>query len=87
LWIHPADAEAAGVVDGGRATVATDTGAVEVVVEVTDRIRPGVVSLPHGVGTANVNALTTEQAADRRNGMPILSGFAVRVTAAEAVPT
>jgi anaerobic selenocysteine-containing dehydrogenase len=82
LWIHPADADGAGVVDGGRAIVATDTGAVEVVVEVTERIRPGVVSLPHGVGTANVNALTTEQAADRRNGMPVLSGFPVRVAPA-----
>ncbi len=52
LHIHPDDAAARGVADGGRAVVTSSVGNVEALVEVTDRIRPGVVSLPHGWGHA-----------------------------------
>jgi anaerobic selenocysteine-containing dehydrogenase len=50
LQIHPFDAERYGLVDGGVATVASEAGSIEVPVELTDDIRPGVVSLPHGWG-------------------------------------
>ncbi|MFN8543125.1 MAG: molybdopterin oxidoreductase family protein [Candidatus Binatia bacterium] len=50
LLIHPADAGRLGLVPGGRARVASDAGAVEVPVEVSDEMMPGVVSLPHGWG-------------------------------------
>lgn len=50
LHVHPDDAAAWGVADGGRAKVAGPTGTVVVPVEVTEDIRPGVVSLPHGFG-------------------------------------
>ena len=50
LHVHPDDATAWGLTDTGRARVWTDTGKVEVTVEVTEDIRPGVVSLPHGFG-------------------------------------
>jgi anaerobic selenocysteine-containing dehydrogenase len=52
LHVHPDDATPRGLVDGGRAVVTSSAGSVETVVEVTDRIRPGVVSLPHGWGHA-----------------------------------
>ncbi|MFN0280885.1 MAG: molybdopterin dinucleotide binding domain-containing protein [Kineosporiaceae bacterium] len=52
LQIHPDDAAARGVAGGGRVVVTSTAGSVEADVEVTDRIRPGVVSLPHGWGHA-----------------------------------
>jgi anaerobic selenocysteine-containing dehydrogenase len=50
LLIHPDDALATGVVDGALARVSSGAGEVEVPVEVSDEMMPGVVSLPHGWG-------------------------------------
>ena len=50
LQVHPDDATRCGVRDGELARVASESGTVDVPVEVTDDIRPGVVSLPHGWG-------------------------------------
>jgi anaerobic selenocysteine-containing dehydrogenase len=50
LLVHPDDAEGVGLVDGGRARVTSEAGSVEVPVEVSDEMMPGVVSLPHGWG-------------------------------------
>ncbi len=50
LIMHPRDAEARGLGDGARARVSSRRGEVEVPVEVSDAIMPGVVSLPHGFG-------------------------------------
>jgi anaerobic selenocysteine-containing dehydrogenase len=50
LLVHPEDAAEVGLVDGGRARVTSEAGSVEVPVEVSDEMMPGVVSLPHGWG-------------------------------------
>ena len=50
LLIHPDDAAARGVADGGRAKVSTRTGVIVLPVEVTDEMMRGVVSVPHGWG-------------------------------------
>ena len=50
LLIHPEDAEKAGVADGALARVSSEAGALEVPVEISDEMMPGVVSLPHGWG-------------------------------------
>ncbi|WP_082570111.1 molybdopterin-dependent oxidoreductase [Mycobacterium sp. Root135] len=50
LLVHPDDARATGLSDAGMATVETDTGSVDVVVQVSAEMMPGVVSLPHGWG-------------------------------------
>jgi anaerobic selenocysteine-containing dehydrogenase len=50
LEVHPSDAERWGVSDGSLARVTSAAGALDVPVDVTDGIRPGVVSLPHGWG-------------------------------------
>ncbi len=50
LLIHPDDAEAAGVEDGGVARVRSASGEIDVPVEVSDEMTPGVVCLPHGFG-------------------------------------
>ncbi len=50
LLIHPDDAAARGLADGGVATVSTTRGAIELPVEVSDTMMRGVVSVPHGWG-------------------------------------
>ncbi len=50
LLVHPDDASRLGLEDGAPAKVASEAGALVVPVEVTDGIRAGVVSLPHGWG-------------------------------------
>ena len=80
LWIHPEDARARGLVDGDTARIATATGSCSAVVQLTERIRAGVVSLPHSMASADVNQLTSSTDIDHLNGMPILSGFPVTVS-------
>jgi anaerobic selenocysteine-containing dehydrogenase len=50
LQISIADAARIGVEAGGSAKVSSSSGMVVALVEVTDDIMPGVVSLPHGWG-------------------------------------
>jgi anaerobic selenocysteine-containing dehydrogenase len=50
LRMHPDDARKLGVEDGGRARVSTRRGSAEVTIEISDRMQPGHVSLPNGLG-------------------------------------
>ncbi|NNK38861.1 MAG: molybdopterin-dependent oxidoreductase, partial [Xanthomonadales bacterium] len=50
LRVSPADAERLGLPDGGRARLSTRRASIEVDIEVSDRMRPGHVSLPNGHG-------------------------------------
>lgn len=69
LWMHPSDADARGIRDGGHVCVWNDRGRTTVPVLVTDRICPGVVALaqgswykPDGDGTdtnGSINILTS----------------------------
>lgn len=52
LFVHPSDAETAGVADGDNAVLENHVHAGEVPVHVTDQMTPGIVSLPHGWGHA-----------------------------------
>ncbi|MFA7765708.1 molybdopterin oxidoreductase family protein [Streptomyces sp. NRRL S-448] len=95
LQVHPQDADRLGLVDGGQARITADGGSLEVPVEVTDAIRSGVVSLPHGWGHdragsrlsvaaaapgANVNQLLDGSRMDRLSGTAVLNGFPVELT-------
>lgn len=97
LQIHPDDAAARGIVDGGMATVESRVGTVDVAVEITDGIRPGVISIPHGFGQnmpgvklavataydgVNTNILTDEYFRDELSGNIALNGVPVEVSAA-----
>ncbi len=50
LQIHPDDAAARNISDGESVCVASSVGAIDVTAAVTDIVRRGVVSLPHGWG-------------------------------------
>jgi len=94
MHVHRADAERLGLADGGRARVVSRAGAIEVPVEVTEAIMPGVVSIPHGWGhdepdvrlriaTAhagvNSNRLADEHALDPLSGNAVLNGIPITV--------
>jgi anaerobic selenocysteine-containing dehydrogenase len=79
LYVHPADASARRLASGDFAVISTVHGTCRAPVEVTDTIRPGVVSLPHGFDDANVNLVTSTAHADPLSGMTIVSGLAVYV--------
>lgn len=97
LQVHPEDAQRYGLIDGGRAKLRSVAGAIEVDVEVTDDLRTGVVSLPHGFGHdldgvelsvarqrggANTNVLTDRFAVDPLSGTAVLNGIPVEVAPA-----
>ncbi len=94
LHVHPVDAARWGVLDGEAACVAGRVGTLEAPVEVTDSVRPGVVSLPHGWGHAaggarlavagrhagvNANLVTDELVLDVLSGNAVLNGIPVTV--------
>ena len=95
LQIHPDDAARLGVTD--LAVVTGPGGKLEVPVEITDAIRPGVVSLPHGWGHSapgtrmsvaaqhpgvNVNSLFDDSLLDPLSGNAVLNAVPVEVAAA-----
>ncbi|SER41269.1 Anaerobic selenocysteine-containing dehydrogenase [Lentzea xinjiangensis] len=97
LLVNPADATRIGLADGATARVTSRVGEVEVLVEVTGDIAPGVVSMPHGWGHdqpgtrltvarehagANVNLLTDDLRIDPLSGTAVLNGTRVRVVPA-----
>ena len=92
--VHPEDAARLGLVDGAPARVTSRTGTIEVPVELTEDIRPGVVSIPHGwghgVGGArlgvaaehagvNSNVLADEELLEPVTGTAVLNGIPVTV--------
>jgi anaerobic selenocysteine-containing dehydrogenase len=94
LQIHPADAADLGVTD--RAHIKGPGGELEAPVEITDAIRRGVVSLPHGWGHdrsgttqtvaagqpgVNVNQLNDGTSMDLLSGTSVLNGIPVQISA------
>src|SRR4051794_33405618 len=91
LRVHPDDAAAHGLEDGGRARVRSKSGEVEVGVMVTDEMTPGTVALPHGwghrggwrlaneLGGVNTNLLASAEPEDLEPlaGMAFLNGIRV----------
>jgi anaerobic selenocysteine-containing dehydrogenase len=77
--IHSDDASAAGIVDGDRVDVVTATGVIMLIARVTDAVVAGAVSVVHGFGEANVNALLDRHALDPLSGMAQLSAVPVQL--------
>jgi anaerobic selenocysteine-containing dehydrogenase len=96
--VHPDDAARLGLTAGGRARISANSRSIEVQVEISEEMMPGVVSLPHGWGHdqpgtqmrvaaerpgANLNILFDENRRDPLSGNAVLSGIPVRM---EALP-
>lgn len=92
LLVHPDDAARHGVGDGDIVTVRSEAGEIAVPVEVTDAIKPGVVSMPHGWGHGkpgtrmavangapgvNTNVLSPPAFLDEPSGNGALNGIPV----------
>jgi anaerobic selenocysteine-containing dehydrogenase len=97
MHVHPDDAAALGLEDGADAVVRSRTGELRVPVEVTDAIRTGVVSIPHGWGHdldgvqlgvararpgVNSNVLADDARYDAISGNAVLNGIPVSVSPA-----
>ena len=96
MQIHPDDAHRLGLTDGAPARVRSRVGEVAIDIEITDGIRPGVVSIPHGFGQnvpgvklrvaqeyrgVNTNVLTDDTLFDPISGNAALNGVPVEVEA------
>jgi anaerobic selenocysteine-containing dehydrogenase len=79
VLLHPTDAANAGVENGQPVTVRTARGEVVGTARLDARMRPGVVSVPHGHEHANVNQLTSIREVDSLTGMARYSGIPVSV--------
>jgi hypothetical protein len=92
--VNPLDAERYGLKDGALALLRSAAGEIEVPVEVSDEMMPGVISVPHGWGhdvegvrmaTAsahpgvNSNFLADETGVDVPSGNAVLNGIPVKV--------
>jgi anaerobic selenocysteine-containing dehydrogenase len=98
LYIHPADAETQRIRSGDRVKLVSRVGEVEVPVELTEAVMPGVISLPHGYGHcvpgiqlpvaalhagASFNDLTDPAEIDPISGTAVFSGVSVRLERCE----
>jgi anaerobic selenocysteine-containing dehydrogenase len=94
LRMHPDDAATLALRPGDHVEVRSRVGAIEVPLELSDEIMPGVVSLPHGFGHthvdtrlsvarahagASINDLTDAAEIDELSGVAALSGVRVEV--------
>jgi anaerobic selenocysteine-containing dehydrogenase len=99
MHLHPTDAERLSLEDGSLARVTSAAGSVEVPVEVTDAVMPGVVSIPHGWGHdadgvrlavaaehagTNSNVLADENRVEPLSGNAILNGIPVELAPVRA---
>jgi anaerobic selenocysteine-containing dehydrogenase len=97
LYLHPTDGARLGLGEGALATVTSRVSSLQVPVTLTDRVMPGVVSLPHGWGHdlagarlqvaarqpgVNLNRLSDETALDPISGNAVLNAIAVTLAPA-----
>jgi anaerobic selenocysteine-containing dehydrogenase len=93
--VNPGDASRLHITDGGRARITNGDRSIDVTVELTDEMMPGVVSLPHGWGHdqpntrmrvaaerpgANLNAILDENRRDPLSGNAVLGGVPIAMT-------
>ena len=99
--LHPDDASSRSLVDGETIRVVSRVGEIELPLEVTDEMRPGVISIPHGFGHtrpgvswklaaakpgASVNDVTDPAVLDRLTGNAAYNSVPVRVKASGTSP-
>jgi anaerobic selenocysteine-containing dehydrogenase len=92
--LSPVDANRLGIEDGAHALLRSAAGEIEIPVEVSDEMMPGVVSVPHGWGHdapgvrlgvasshpgVNSNTVADESAVDAPSGNAVLNGIPVEL--------
>lgn len=92
LWVHADDLRRRGLADGERASLRSRVGRIDVELQASDDLMPGVVCLPHGFGHgqtdtrlalanelqgANYNALSDPAEIDAPSGNAALNGVEV----------
>lgn len=97
LLMHPQDLQQRHLQDGQQVRIRSRTGSLEVEVQASEEMMPGVVSLPHGFGHSRLgvqlevaqaqpgvsaNDLTDERLRDQVSGNAALNGVPVQVEAA-----
>ncbi|HXC51147.1 MAG TPA: molybdopterin-dependent oxidoreductase [Candidatus Limnocylindrales bacterium] len=95
LFVHPDDARSAGIEDNSDVLLTSRVHSGPVRIKITDEMRPGVVSLPHGYGHAasarwqrvagahagvSVNDWTDDSEVEGIVGQSILNGVSVRLS-------
>ena len=98
LMINPGDAAKRGLDNGDMASVTSRVNSIDIVVEVTDEVMTGVVSIPHGFGhhregvelsvarenpNVSINDLTDPEVYDRLSGNAVLNATSVTVAKVE----
>jgi anaerobic selenocysteine-containing dehydrogenase len=94
--LHPEDAHRFSIENGQEVRVTSRVGVIKLPAEVTDKIMPGVISIPHGWGHnkkgtnwsiaenhagVSVNDLTDEMVLDELSGNAVLNGVPVTISA------
>ncbi|MFT7120659.1 MAG: anaerobic selenocysteine-containing dehydrogenase [Neolewinella sp.] len=94
VMLHPEDADRLSVTTGEDVSVTSRTGSIDIPVEITEDMMPGVISIPHGFGHqregiklgvaaaspgVSVNDITDEELVDPVTGNAAFSGQRVRL--------
>ncbi|NPU93104.1 MAG: molybdopterin oxidoreductase family protein, partial [Gammaproteobacteria bacterium] len=97
--IHPDDAQRLAINDGDPVVISSRVGEIEIPAEITDRMMPGVISVPHGWGHdrsgsqlgvaalhagVSLNDVTDERCVDAITGVAAFSGQSVTVSRIKA---
>jgi anaerobic selenocysteine-containing dehydrogenase len=77
--LHPATAAKYGIIHGELIAVETPRGSIKIKANVTQDIKPGVVSVPHGWAEANCNILLDAKLLDHVSGYITMNSVACRV--------
>ncbi len=96
LLMHPQDAIRRELQAGQAVEVSSNTGSIQLKLELSEEMMPGVISIPHGWGHhlagtqlqvahtkagVNVNELTSNERIDVPTGNAVFNGLAVEVAA------
>ncbi len=99
--MHPLDAQKRNIHENDRIAVTSSKGSIQLPVELTENIMPGVISIPHGWGHnrpgthlsvakqhagACLNDITDHEAIDKVCGMAALNGVPVKVCVSHDAP-
>jgi anaerobic selenocysteine-containing dehydrogenase len=97
-WVNSSDAAARKLEDGDRVRLSSGVGSIDIEIEITDSIMPGVISAPHGWGHnrdgvelsvaaknpgVSLNDITDNRVIDTICGGAVFSGVPVSITKME----